>query len=127
MAKVIRLTETDLHNIVSRIIKEQMKSPSNVPLLTKFVQKFLPLDVNWKLAGPTDYDYKMAFAPSSKDLMIGGFEGKPLVFIHGKKPGVKCFLKKDGKTIMCSALGDLKSFDLNSQFGEFEKWLTSVK
>lgn len=124
--KIIRLTESDLIKLVKKVIKEQKKGISNTPLMTKFVQKFMPLGVNWKLAGPNDYDSKMAYVAKSNDLMIDGFEGKPLIFIHTKKPSIRCFLRKDGKTIMCSSYGDLKSFDITSQFGDFLKWISNL-
>jgi hypothetical protein len=82
MKKVIRLTEDDLTKLVKRVIKEQSSSDDIVSARTNIVMKLRNKGYRLTKPGETGSE-STAFKPKRNDLMIGGYDGKPLVFFNG--------------------------------------------
>jgi hypothetical protein len=100
MKKVIRLTEDDLTRLVKRVIKEQpilgqRTSGDIVSARTNLVTKLKNKGYRLTKPGETGKE-STAFKPKRGDLMIGGYDGKPLVFSNGLK--IISF-ERDGSTI----------------------------
>lgn len=95
MKKVIRLTEEDLTRLVKRVIKEQSSSDDIVSARTNIVMKLRNKGYRLTKHGETGSE-STAFKPKGNDLMIGGYDGKPLVFSNGYY--IVSF-EKDGSTI----------------------------
>ena len=95
MKKVIRLTEDDLTRLVKRVIKEQSSSDDIVSARTNIVMKLRNKGYRLTKPGETGSE-STAFKPKKNDLMIGGYDGKPLVFFDGLK--IVSF-ERDGSTI----------------------------
>ncbi len=82
MRKIVRLTENDLSRIVKRVIKEQSSSDDIVSARTNIVMKLRNKGYRLTKPGETGSE-STAFKPKRNDLMIGGYDGKPLVFFNG--------------------------------------------
>jgi|688.fasta_scaffold571291_2 hypothetical protein len=95
MRKIVRLTENDLSRIVKRVIKEQSSSDDIVSARTNIVMKLRNKGYRLTKPGETGSE-STAFKPKKNDLMIGGYDGKPLVFYNGYY--IVSF-EKDGSTI----------------------------
>ena len=95
MRKIVRLTENDLSRIVKRVIKEQSSSDDIVSARTNLVTKLKNKGYRLTKPGETGSE-STAFKPKRNDLMIGGYDGKPLVFSNGYY--IVSF-EKDGSTI----------------------------
>jgi hypothetical protein len=95
MRKIVRLTENDLSRIVKRVIKEQSSSDDIVFARTDIVMKLRNKGYRLTKPGETGSE-STAFKPKKNDLMIGGYDGKPLVFYNGYY--IVSF-EKDGSTI----------------------------
>ena len=95
MKKVIRLTEEDLTKLVKRVIKEQSSSDDIVSARTNIVMKLKNKGYRLTKPGETGNE-STAFKPKGKDLMIGGYDGKPLVFYNGYS--IVSF-ERDGSTV----------------------------
>ena len=95
MRKIVRLTENDLSRIVKRVIKEQSSSDDIVSARTNIVMKLRNKGYRLTKPGETGSE-STAFKPKKNDLMIGGYDGKPLVFSNGYY--IVSF-EKDGSTI----------------------------
>jgi hypothetical protein len=95
MRKIVRLTENDLSRIVKRVIKEQSSSDDIVSARTNIVMKLRNKGYRLTKPGETGSE-STAFRPKGKDLMISGYDGKPLVFYNGYN--IVSF-ERDGVTI----------------------------
>jgi len=98
MEKIIRLTESDLTRLVKRVIEEQNSSNDIVLVRTNFIMKLL--NKGFKFT-PNAVGSASAFRPKNNDLMIDGYDGKPLIFTYGLGTNGETIvsLERDGVTI----------------------------
>ncbi len=98
MEKIIRLTESDLTRLVKRVIEEQNSSDDIVFTRSNFIMKLI--NKGFKFT-PNAVGNASAFRPKKNDLMIGGYDGKPLIFTYGLGTNGETIvsLEKDGVTI----------------------------
>jgi hypothetical protein len=95
MKKVVRLSEDDLTRLVRRVIEEQNVLDDIVYSRTQLIMKLRNKGYRLTKPGETGSE-STAFRPKGKDLMISGYDGKPLVFYNGYN--IVSF-ERDGVTI----------------------------
>jgi hypothetical protein len=70
----------------------------------------------WKFS-PNGVQSPSAFKPKGSDLMVSGYDGKPLVFQNNLS---SCYLSRDGITIICTSLNEpLKKYKLPQELDKF--------
>jgi hypothetical protein len=125
MGKIIRLTESDLTRLVKRVIEEQNNLEDIVSARTNLVMKLRNKGYRLTKPGETGSE-SSAFIPKKKDLMVSGYEGKPLVFYNGYY--IVSF-ERDGVTIRVfsgGGIGDsgkVKFFKLPKDLNKVENLL----
>jgi hypothetical protein len=118
MAKIIRLTESDLTRLVKRVIKEQTKGSNQI-------DKFLEMitDRGFKLDTKSrDKSYAYVY---DKGQYMSRFGGKPLCFIKKDNYGLttSIFLRKDGQRVTVTNNGRQTGFTIPQDFASLEQSL----
>lgn len=90
---------------------------------TKFVNQ---LQSGWDYS-PNNLMNKNSFIPKKGDLMVSGYDNKPLVFTKNNSE-YYCYLNKDGKTVMCGGndIPDIKKFILPTDIDKFKSWNATI-
>ena len=122
MKKIIRLTESDLIKLVKKTINEQNVLDNLIYSRTNFVN--LVKSKGWEY-NPNHAAKSSAFVPSSKDLMIDGYTGKPLVFTNNSN---YCYIERNGDIISCGDKfgGELKKFRISNDFENFKRFINTI-
>jgi len=114
MAKIIRLTESDLTRIVRRVIKES----NEMGKIKEFKELFSPLGVMW-IQNEND---STAYMPQEGESNTGG----RLSFTR-KGKNITCKLKRDGVTIQCQDGDKIMKFNLDTELDKVRKWMSNYQ
>ena len=96
------------------LVKEQNVLDDIVYSRTEFINALKKY--GWKFS-PNGVQSPSAFKPKSSDLMVSGYDGKPLIFQNNLS---SCYLNRDGVTIICTNMnGPLKKYKLPQELNKF--------